>query len=119
MHYAVAHCITSYPVGRVVRTHIPHACGEEAKRMRPIYENGWLICQGWARSSSIPRGPRREPQLRAVRWSSFRWTLCFQQSPLGNEPGGEIAPQRNDQFARQGDDGDTPDPAARAGRLLA
>jgi hypothetical protein len=37
--YAAAHCITSYPVGRLQPgTHIPHACGEEATRMRPIYE---------------------------------------------------------------------------------
>jgi hypothetical protein len=37
--YAAAHCITSYPVGRLQPgTHIPHACGEEATGMRPIYE---------------------------------------------------------------------------------
>jgi hypothetical protein len=37
--YAASHCITSYPVGRLQPgTHIPHACGEEAMRMRPIYE---------------------------------------------------------------------------------
>jgi hypothetical protein len=35
---AAARCITSYPVGPNVRTHIPHACGEEAMRMRPFYE---------------------------------------------------------------------------------
>jgi len=31
----------------VVRTHIPHACGEEATRMRPIYETARLLAQGW------------------------------------------------------------------------
>src|SRR5690242_9389462 len=31
----------------VVRTQIPHACGEEAMRMRPIYETACLLAQGW------------------------------------------------------------------------
>jgi hypothetical protein len=31
----------------LVRTHIPHACGEEATRMGPIYESGLLLAQGW------------------------------------------------------------------------
>src|SRR5215204_5024665 len=42
------------------------------------------------------------------------FTPCH--GPFGEEPGGEIAPQRHHQFARQGDDGDAPDAAARAGR---
>ena len=35
--------------GRIalIRTHIPHACGEEATRMRPIYETACLLAQGW------------------------------------------------------------------------
>lgn len=35
--------------GRIalIRTHIPHACGEEATRMRPIYKSAWLSAQGW------------------------------------------------------------------------
>src|SRR5205823_14217877 len=35
--------------GRTVlaRTHIPHACGEEATRMRPIYDDGYCLAQGW------------------------------------------------------------------------
>jgi hypothetical protein len=45
--YAATHCITSYPVGRLVRTHIPHACGEEAMMMGPIYETACLLAQGW------------------------------------------------------------------------
>src|SRR5215468_326507 len=52
---AAAHCITSYPVGPLIRTHIPHACGEEAMRMRPIYAPAWF--GPWvARSSSILQG---------------------------------------------------------------
>src|SRR6266498_1084171 len=31
----------------VLCTHIPHACGEEATRMRPIYETACLLAQGW------------------------------------------------------------------------
>src|SRR4051812_38761513 len=30
----------------LAHTHIPHACGEEATRMGPIYESG-LLAQGW------------------------------------------------------------------------
>src|SRR6185437_3024524 len=31
----------------LARTHIPHACGEEATRMRPIYETACWLAQGW------------------------------------------------------------------------
>src|SRR5947207_12590193 len=31
----------------LVRTHIPHACGEEAMMMGPIYETACLLAQGW------------------------------------------------------------------------
>jgi hypothetical protein len=31
----------------VVRTHIPHTCGEEAMMMGPIYETACLLAQGW------------------------------------------------------------------------
>src|SRR6266704_4890668 len=31
----------------MARTHIPHACGEEAERMRPIYETACLLAHGW------------------------------------------------------------------------
>jgi len=31
----------------LARTHIPHACGEEATRMGPIYETACLLAQGW------------------------------------------------------------------------
>ena len=34
---------------------------------------------------------------------------ALQDRPLGNEAGLEVAPQRNGQFARHGDDGDAPD----------
>src|SRR5215207_222438 len=33
--------------GCFARTHIPRACGEEAKRMGPIYETAVLLAQGW------------------------------------------------------------------------
>ena len=35
--------------GRTTRSvaHIPHACGEEATRMRPIYDDGYCLAQGW------------------------------------------------------------------------
>src|SRR5579864_8166335 len=52
---AAVHRITSYSVGPLVRTQIPHACGEEAMRMRPIYSNGCVFGPRVARSSSIPR----------------------------------------------------------------
>src|ERR1700686_1016107 len=32
---------------RLARTHIPHACGEEATRMSPIYKAACLLAQGW------------------------------------------------------------------------
>src|SRR5438045_9277936 len=31
----------------LVRTHIPHACGEESMMMGPIYETACLLAQGW------------------------------------------------------------------------
>ena len=39
----------------MARTHIPHACGEEAIRMRPIYRTACFIGPRVARSSSNPR----------------------------------------------------------------
>src|SRR5215831_4080610 len=107
---AAAHCITSYPVGPLIRTHIPHACGEEAMRMRPIYAPAWF--GPWvARSSSILRGARLTPWR--ARASSV---LCFHGCALRNEPGGEITPQRHNQLARQRDDGDALGAPASIGR---
>src|SRR5882757_8640263 len=31
----------------MAHTHIPHACGEEATRMRPIYETACFLALGW------------------------------------------------------------------------
>src|SRR5438876_2747998 len=31
----------------MARTHIPHACGEEAMKMRPIYETACLLALVW------------------------------------------------------------------------
>src|SRR5215207_4864755 len=68
-------------------------------------------------------GPRvaRSPSTRADRGKRCGAAasvdpLRLDHGPFGEEPGGEIAPQRHHQFARQGDDGDAPDAAARAGR---
>src|SRR5438445_5619469 len=57
---SAAHCITSYPVGPLVRTHIPHACGEEAMRMRLIYKTAVGLALGWhGHHPSRPRAARR------------------------------------------------------------
>jgi hypothetical protein len=54
-----------------------------------------------ARSSSIPH-ERGEP-----RGVARSFALCLHDCLLGNEAGGDVAPQRHDQLARQCNDGDT------------
>src|SRR5947199_6788159 len=44
--------------------------------------------------------------------------FCLEHRMFGNEPSGEIAPQRRDQLARQGDDGDAFDATAPIERAL-
>ena len=111
--YAAAHCITSYPVGPLIRTHIPHACGEEATRMRPIYETACLLAQGWHghHPSRADRGRCRDAGA-FVKWLRLHG---LEHRALGHEAGGEIAPERHDQLARQGDDGDALDALAGIG----
>jgi hypothetical protein len=73
-------------------SHIPHACGEEATRMRPIYESGsHHVGPRVARSSSIPLGPRRGPRCGRV-----VTVLRLHHRLFGNQTGREIAPQRHD-----------------------
>src|ERR1700757_2001302 len=99
--------------GRIVliRTHLPLACGEEGMRMRPIYETAWLGPRV-ARSSSVLQGPRLRPRRACYEVVA----LCLHCGSLGNKSGGEIAPQGDDQLARQRDDGDAPGAFAGIGR---
>jgi len=58
----------------VARTHIPHACGEEAiERMRSIYESGCVFGPRVARSSSILHRPRlgRPQRRRSLNYASM------------------------------------------------
>src|SRR4029077_898753 len=63
---AASHCITSYPVGSFILTHIPHACGEEATRMRPIYKTAVCSAHGWHGHHPFRTGRGDEPQRRRV-----------------------------------------------------
>src|SRR3979409_990425 len=68
----------------LVRTHIPHACGEEAMMMGPLYETACLVAQGWH---------GHHP--------SKRLGLCLlEHRSLRHKAGCEIAPERHDQLAR-------------------
>jgi len=95
---------------RPVRTHIPHACGEEAMRMRPIYKTAVCSAHGWHghHPSRTGRGRRAAAPARSMRF--------MPSSQPAREPcGGEIAPQRHDQLARQGDNSDALGPFAGVG----
>jgi hypothetical protein len=50
----------------LVRTHIPHACGEEAMRMRPIYKTAVCSAHGWHGHHPSRTGRGDEPQRRRV-----------------------------------------------------
>jgi len=50
----------------LVRTHIPHACGEEAMMMGPIYETACLLAQGWHGHHPSRGSPRQMPRHRRV-----------------------------------------------------
>src|ERR1700750_2328902 len=56
---------------------------------------------GWHGHHPSCRDPRRRRRPRLVAKLSLHHCL------IGNKSGGEIAPQRHDQLARQRDDGDT------------
>src|SRR6185295_13155114 len=77
--------------------------------MRPIYETA-LVGPWVARSSSILCGARRQPRRRLC-----VFLLCLQRGTGRNEAGGEVAPQRHHQFARQRNDGDAPGALAGVG----
>src|SRR5437868_9232311 len=96
--------------GRTIRsvTHIPHACGEEAMRMSPIYKTAVCSAQGWH-----GHHPSRADCDEAARSGSS--VLCLHYCPRGDKPRGEIAPERHDQLARQRDDGDALGPLAGIG----
>src|SRR5882724_12907950 len=102
---------------RLIRTHIPHACGEEATRMRPIYETACLLAQGWHghHPSRADRGRCRDAD------AFLKWLHLYrlEHRALGHEAGREIAPERHHQLARQGDDGDALDALAGIERALA
>src|SRR4249920_4170726 len=98
--------------GRTVlaRTHIPHACGEEATRMRPIYETA-LLALGWHghHPSRADRGRCRDADAFVKSLRLHR----LEHRPCGHKTGCEVAPKRHHQLARQGHNGNAPD--ARAG----
>jgi hypothetical protein len=69
-------------------------------RMRPIYKEAVCSAQGWHghHPSRADCGQAQRPVRGSV--------LCFHRCPRRHKPGGEIAPQRHYQLARQGDDAD-------------
>src|SRR3982074_3168126 len=77
--------------------------------MRPIYETA-LVGPWVARSSSILCG-RGDSRGAGVACSA----LCLHGCAGRNKAGGEVAPQRHHQFARQRDDGDAPGALAGVG----
>ena len=87
----------------LIRTHVPHACDEEAVRMRPIY-NGLVRPLGGT-VIIHPAGDRGKAAGHAWLRGSV---LNLHDRFLGHKPGGEVAPQRHDQLARQRDNGDAP-----------
>src|SRR5439155_13224799 len=98
----------------LVRTHIPHACGEESH-------------EGWDPSTTTaivwPKGGTViiHPALTALRCDAARPLLAVthvEHGALRHQPGGEIAPQRHDQLARKGDDRNAPEPLAGVERAL-
>ena len=93
----------------VVRAHFPHACGEEANEDETHLRNGI----GWPLGGTVIIHPARsaaEPRRRL--WYPV---LCLHGCSGGNKPGGEIAPQRHDQFARERNNGDAPGALAGVG----
>jgi hypothetical protein len=95
--FAADHCITSYPVGPMVRTPIPHACGEEACEDETLLRSGLV----WPLGGTVIIHPGRG----AAELAAPGTWLCLHRCPFRHKPGAEIAPQRNDQLARQRDDG--------------
>jgi hypothetical protein len=95
----------------MARTHIPHACGEEAMRMRPIYETACLLALGWHghHPSRADRGRCRDADAFVKSWGLRR----LEHRPCGHKTGCQVTPKRHHQLARQGHNGDAPD--ARAG----
>ena len=79
--------------------------------MGPIYDSG-LLC--WPKGGTVTI----HPALTAAKAATLARELNpfsfygLDQGALGDEPGGEVAPQRHDQFAREGDDRDASDPFA-------
>jgi len=69
--------------------------------MRPIYETAVCLALGWARSSSIPHGPRRGAAAPAI----VKFLRC-DHGPLRDETRGEIAPQGTISFRASADDRD-------------
>src|SRR5213083_1259873 len=84
------------------------------KRWDPSTRAAHVVAQGWH-----GHHPSRADRGRAAvlaRWWKLLCLARLEHRMFGHEPGGEIAPQRHDQLARQGDDGNALDPAAGAGR---
>src|SRR5450631_3444176 len=100
----------------MARTHIPLACGEEAMRMRPIYETACLLALGWHghHPSRADRGRCRDADAFVKSLRRRR----LEHRPCRHKTGCEVAPKRHHQLARQGHDGDALDALAGLERAL-
>src|SRR5712691_8399292 len=101
------------------------SCPEPKFRMLAVRKPSWMgpisldgrIGPGWLRSPSAPRarGKRLLPPARGLGSVG----LCLHGCALRNEPCGEIAPQRDEDPAGQGDGGDPSAAATRVGDIVA
>jgi hypothetical protein len=101
--------------GRTMLARYPHcACVRRGSHegWDPSTSRLFVLAQGWHghHPHRADRGGCRGAGVVSLR---------FEHRMFGNEPGDEIAPERHDQFTRQGDDRDPSDPTACLGGALA
>ena len=104
--YAAAHCITSYPVGRLQPgTHIPHVCGGGDHGDETHLRSGLLI---WPKGGTvIIHSARTAADAATLTRCLKRLRLRgLEQGSFGDQAGCEVAPERHHQLARQRHDGD-------------
>jgi hypothetical protein len=104
---AAAHCITSYPVGSS-GPYPRSACLRRGSHEDETHLQNGLV---WPLGGTVIIHPAAaaKPRCAWLRGS----VLSLHRRLLRNKSGGEIAPQRHDQLARQCDDGDAPWRACR------